>query len=30
VWPNSVPLNSEKSITELNSPHFIKIRRLRI
>jgi hypothetical protein len=30
VWTNSIPLNSKKSITELNGPHFTEIGILRI
>jgi hypothetical protein len=30
VWSNSIPLNSEKSTTELNDPHFIEIGRLNL
>jgi hypothetical protein len=30
VRTNSAPLNSEKSMTELNSPHFLEFGRLRI
>jgi hypothetical protein len=30
VWSDSAPINSEKSITELNGPHFTEIGRLGI
>jgi hypothetical protein len=30
VWSDSAPINSEKSMTELNGPHFTEIGRLRI
>jgi hypothetical protein len=30
VWTNFIPVNSEKSTTELNDPHFTETRRLRI
>jgi hypothetical protein len=30
VWSNSIPLNSEKSTTKFNGPHFTEIGRLRI
>jgi hypothetical protein len=25
VWPSSIPINSEKNMTELNGPHFTEI-----
>jgi hypothetical protein len=25
VWPNSIPINSEKILTELNGPQFTEI-----
>jgi hypothetical protein len=30
VWFDSAPINSEKSTTELNGPHFTEFGRLRI
>jgi hypothetical protein len=30
VWTNSIPLNSEKSTTELNGPDFTEIGRLNL
>jgi hypothetical protein len=30
VWTHSAPINSEKSTTELNGPHYTKLGRLRI
>jgi hypothetical protein len=30
VWPDSAPIKSEKSTTELNGPHFIELENFRI
>jgi hypothetical protein len=30
VWSDAAPINSEKSTTELNGPHFTEIEKLRI
>jgi hypothetical protein len=30
VWSDTAPINSEKSTTELNGPHFTEFGRLRI
>jgi hypothetical protein len=30
VWSDFAPINSEKSTTDLNGPHFTELERLRI